>query len=187
MEITGQVLSIIGALLCILSFQIKKNKPYFITQIAAGLCFATSYIFFGALSAALLNAVNVIRCLILTSRKIKKDGIYLIILIFTYALCGLLGILVFDMPDGVNAAVFTVAVILTTLANIAATFSFWTRDGKKIRIVQASIVSPCWIFNNCVVGSIGGTLCEIFNMISIIVSFIRYGFNGFENEKNDIK
>lgn len=185
MEIAGQAISILAALLSIVAFQIKKNKPYFIMQIVIGVCFATSYVFLGALSATLLNVVNLVRGVIMARKKGKNDKLYLIILNVLYTACGLLGILVFPMPNGINRTVFIAAVIATVLANIAGTLSYWTHDGKKIRIVQAAFVSPCWIFNNCVVGSVGGVACEIFNMISIGISFARYGINGFENEDNE--
>ncbi len=185
MQEIGQALSILGAVLSIIGFQIKKNKPYFAMQIAIGVCFALSFTFLGSLSAALLNIVNIARSTLLSNKKTAGKKPYLLMLNVMYLTIGLLGIFVFSMPSGVNRMIFIFAVIATVLGNIAGTLSYWTRDGKKIRIVQLSFVSPCWIFNNCVVGSYGGVACEVFNMISIIVSFIRYGVNGFERANGE--
>jgi hypothetical protein len=58
----------------------------------------------------------------------------------------------------------------------------WTRDGKKIRISQMAVVSPFWLLYDLLipVPSIGGILCEVFNMASVIISFIRFKKTGFD-------
>ena len=56
----------------------------------------------------------------------------------------------------------------------------WLNDGKYIRYFQVAAQSPIWIVYNIFNFTLGGILCESFNMISTIVSFIRYGKEGFE-------
>jgi hypothetical protein len=41
------------------------------------------------------------------------------------------------------------------------------------------MISPIWIINNAYYGSIGGVVCECFNMASALVSFIRFRRTGY--------
>ena len=61
------------------------------------------------------------------------------------------------------------------------TVAMWTHNGKTMRIAQLCLVSPMWIVNNIYYFSIGGILCEVFNMVSVIISFVRFGKTGYDN------
>ncbi len=185
MELAGQILGITGAILSIIGFQIKKNKPYYIVQTIIGLCFALSFVCLQSIVSALLNITNILRGAILAGGKKFRHNAYLIGLNVLYIGFGLLGIFLFPPREGVNPVIFYIATSLSVLANIAGTLSYWTRSGKNIRLVQLSIVSPCWLFNNIVVSSWGGVITEIVNMGSVIVSLIRYGINGFETAQTE--
>ena len=62
------------------------------------------------------------------------------------------------------------------------TFILWGRNGRHIRVAQLCFVSPIWLFNNTVTGSIGGIITEVFGIVSVVISFLRYGWNGFEDD-----
>ena len=49
---------------------------------------------------------------------------------------------------------------------------FWGHE-TGMRILQFTFVSPAWLVYNFFMHSIGGILCEIFNMTSILVYFVR--------------
>ena len=66
------------------------------------------------------------------------------------------------------------------IMQIAYTVATWKNDGKIIRTVRLYAVTPAWLSYNIVMFSIGGIICEGFNIISIIVSFIRHRKDGFE-------
>ena len=72
--------------------------------------------------------------------------------------------------------------MLTLIAQVTSTFAMWTRDGKKIRISQLAVVSPLWLLYDLLIPtpSIGGILCEVFNMASVVISFIRFKKTGFD-------
>jgi hypothetical protein len=59
-------------------------------------------------------------------------------------------------------------------AQLVGTLAMWSRNGKTIRVLQLFCVSPLWLIHNIFVFSIGGILCEVFNLGSIIVSLIRF-------------
>ena len=47
-------------------------------------------------------------------------------------------------------------------------------------IAQIAMISPIWIVNNVYYGSIGGVVCELFNMLSVLVSFLRFRKSGYD-------
>ena len=72
--------------------------------------------------------------------------------------------------------------ILVTAAQLVGTYAMWDRNGKKLRILQFFVVSPCWLTHNIVAFSIGGIITEAVNLGSVIVSVLRFGINGFVEE-----
>ena len=60
------------------------------------------------------------------------------------------------------------------------TVLMWRGNGKHIRYGQFFVSSPSWIIHNIFNFSLGGILCEVFMMLSVVISFIRYGKDGFE-------
>ncbi|MGN1096169.1 MAG: YgjV family protein, partial [Eubacteriales bacterium] len=72
--------------------------------------------------------------------------------------------------------------ILPFIGAVGSTFVMWTRDGKKIRISQLFLLSPLWLIYDAINGSVGGVLCEIFNITSVIISFIRFRKAGYDKE-----
>ena len=74
---------------------------------------------------------------------------------------------------------------LTYLTLEIMTFLMWKGNGKHIRYGQFFISSPSWIIHNIFNFSLGGILCEVFMMASVVISFIRFGKDGFEKgDKN---
>ena len=70
--------------------------------------------------------------------------------------------------------------ILLLVAQAGGTLAMWTRNGKTIRIAQLSMISPIWIVNNVFYFSIGGILCEVFNMLSVVISMLRFRKTGYD-------
>ena len=58
---TAQIIGIIGMILAFISFQLKKNRNFFICQAASGAAFAISFFMLGSYTAALLNSFNILR------------------------------------------------------------------------------------------------------------------------------
>lgn len=172
-EIAAQIFGIFGLIFSALSYQEKNNKRFFVEQGLAGLMFFINFALIGAASAALFNMTNLVRGAIF-SKKEKKlwdlitvSGLYTIC--FVFSVC-----LIRDNPF----QIFLSALTYFTLEIM--TFLMWKRNGKHIRYGQFFISSPSWIVHNIFNFSLGGILCEIFMMTSVVVSFIRYGKDGFE-------
>ena len=172
-NIIAQVLGIFGMLAAMISYQCKTNKNYFIFQGLSGAFFSAQFILIGAWAGLIFNAYNIVRALAYQSKKAKSVAcvVGLECLVLTAAM---ISIFVFKEAWWL--------VSFTLIAQITGTFAMWTRDGKKIRISQMAVVSPFWLLYDLLipVPSIGGILCEVFNMASVMISFIRFKKTGFD-------
>ena len=172
-EIIAQILGIFGMLAAIFSYQCKTNRNYYIFQGLSGVFFSIQFIMIGAWAGLVFNAYNIIRAVIYQSKKAKS--VYCIVLLEAMVVAAtLLSIFAFKETWWL--------VLFTFIAQAAGTFSMWTRNGKTIRIFQLAVVSPFWLLYDLLIPtpSIGGILCEVFNMVSVIVSFIRFKKSGFD-------
>ena len=171
--IIAQTLGIFGMLAAMISYQCKKNKNYFIFQGLSGAFFSAQFILIGAWAGLIFNAYNIVRALAYQSKKARSVGcvVGLECLVLTAAM---ISIFVFKEAWWL--------VSFTLVAQVTGTFAMWTRDGKKIRISQMAVVSPFWLLYDLLipVPSIGGILCEVFNMASVVISFIRFKKTGFD-------
>ena len=174
-EIIAQGFGIIGMIVTFLSFQEKNNKKFFIKQGLAGLMFFLNFIIIGAVSAALFNLTNLVRGAILSKNDHKMWRV--IFIVGLYTACFLFALTTI-MGNGFQ--IFLSALTCTTL--IIMTVLMWKGNGKHIRYAQFLLSSPSWIVHNIFNFSLGGLICEIASMISVIISFIRYGKDGFEKE-----
>ena len=172
-NIVAQVLGIFGMLAAMISYQCKTNKNYFIFQGLSGAFFSAQFILIGAWAGLIFNAYNIVRALAYQSKK-ARSVVCVISLEILVVIAAAMSVFVFKEAWWL--------VSFTLIAQITGTFAMWTRDGKKIRISQMAIVSPFWLLYDLLipVPSIGGVLCEVFNMASVIISFIRFKNTGFD-------
>ena len=171
-DIIAQTLGIFGMLCAMLSYQCKTNRNYFIWQGMSGVFFSAQFIMIGAWAGLVFNAYNIVRAIIYQSKKSRSIGV--IILLETLVVAATLtSIFVFKEAWWL--------VLLTFIAQATGTFSMWTKNGKTIRIAQLAVVSPFWLLYDALIPtpSVGGILCEVFNMASVLVSFIRFKKTGF--------
>ena len=173
LDLVAQICGIVGFILSVFSFQAKKNKNFFIFQGIGGLFFFLNFIFIGAISAALFNVVNLLRGFLLS--KNDKKIFKLAIIEISFAAC-----FIFSLTTMLDNPLQIFLSALTWFALAAMTVFMWKGNGKHIRYFQFFFVSPAWLIHIVFNFTLGGILCEAFNMLSVIVSFIRYGKDGFE-------
>lgn len=179
MDTIAQILSIISCAAIIFSFQLKNNRQLFLVQTFAALGFGLSYLFLGALDGFLINTLCFINTVLLLNKKLKKTPI-LIAICMAFPIISSIAPLTYTGVWSVSKILETVFSYLIAFAQIAYTIATWKDDGKIIRTVRMFFATPAWLGYNIVVFSLGGIICEAFNVISIIISFIRYGKNGFD-------
>lgn len=173
-NILAQVFGLIGLVIIVSSFQCKKNKFFFLFQGIGSFMFFLNFILISAYAGALFNLVNLIRGL-LFSKEDKKLW-KLILVELSYTACFIFS-LTLIRGEGIMAFV---SALLPYVALVAMSVLMWKGNGTHIRIFQVTLMSPAWIVHNIFNFSIGGILCESFNMLSTIISFVRYGKDGFE-------
>ena len=173
-EIISQIFGIIGLVIIVLSFQCKKNRNFFFLQAIGSFMFFVNFIMINAYAGALFNLTNLVRGFLFSNEDKKVWKLALVIALYT--VCFVFSVI---LIWGNWFMIFIASLPYVTL--VAMSVFMWMANGKYIRYFQVSLMSPAWIIHNIFNFSLGGILCESFNMISTIISFIRYGKNGFEN------
>ena len=167
-----QLVGYVGTAAALISFQCKKNRNYFIFQTLCSIAFTVQFALLSSWAGMLFNIFSIARGVIFALGDKCKKLFYLFIMEISFAASSILSVLFFG-------EVWWIAVVLF-VAQGSSTLAMWSRNGKTIRIVQISLASPLWIVNNVYYASIGGVVCEIFNIISVIVSFIRFNKTGYD-------
>ena len=172
-EIMAQAFGIIGLIIIVYSFQCKENKNFFLMQGIGSFMFFINFIMIGAYAGTFFNLTNLVRGL-LFSKNDKKLWKLLLLYTFCFAFSVFL-------VKGDIFKIFISALPYVTL--IIMSILMYKGNGKHIRIFQFALMSPSWIVHNIFNFSLGGIICETFNMLSVLLAFIRYGKDGFEEER----
>lgn len=169
-EIIAQAIGLTGAVFLIFSFQIKNELKFFIFQSIGSGLFLINYLMLSAWAGVLISIMSVTRSLLAPFLSGKKRYILIPLVLIIPIIAG------FFIYQGVET-------ILMIAAYCVFTVAMFTKNSKLIRITQLFFASPLQLIHNAIIFSIGGILCESFNIISIIVSFFRIGFKNFENKE----
>ncbi len=166
-----------GAAICsTLSFQQKENKRLFFLQLMASAFFGIQYILLGFWSGPVFNAIACVRSMILYKGGKMAENKKLEIGILGALAVAYICILIF---------LHEWQATFSFLAMSISTISMWSKSGKKIRLVQMFVISPCWIVFDILSGSIAGLVSETIAVCSVIISIMRYGINGFDEGKKN--
>lgn len=164
-DFAGQVTSIIAMALIILSFQFKRRSMYYTMQIAGNVVFAISFLLFWNVGACLMNAIGIVRGIIMICLGNKRQT-WVLVLINLLFVAGT----VFAGTVGGGGW----ACVVSLIPQLAGTFSMWYGSDNAIRWIQLCIISPLWLVNNIVISfSLGGIICEVFSMVSAAIYLIR--------------
>ena len=161
-----------GMIFALLSYQFRKNKIFFLLQAACAIAFALQFALLHSYAAVLMNIVAILRGLIFAARDRFRSPVYHILLQVLFAGSCLACCLFFSEK-------WWIALLLAA-ALCGGTWVMWSGNGKRIRLAQLFLISPLWIVNNVYYGSVGGTVCELFNMGSALVSLIRFRKTGYD-------
>lgn len=177
-NILAQIFGLIGLFIIVSSFQCKKNRNFFLLQGIGSLMFFLNFIMISAVAGALFNLTNLIRGFLFSKEDKKVWKLCLVLMCYTVCFAFSLVLAWGDWFE-----IFISALPFVTLCMMSVLM--WIGNGFHIRVFQVSLMSPAWIVHNIFNFSLGGILCESFSMISTIVSFVRYGKDGFERaDKN---
>ncbi len=166
-EMIGQIFGIFGLLAFFLSFQCKNSTKLIFVQGIGGLLFFINFLLIGAYGGALFNLTILVRGIL----YMKKDGKLwrplAVEILFTVAYIYSLYLVRNDILQ----------IVLTTLPYISLlvmSILMWKENGNRIRYFQICALSPSWLIHNIFNFTIGGILAEVFNILSAVVSLIRF-------------
>ena len=122
----------------------------------------------GQPSAALYNIISAIFSIMCMNEKLKtKINFAIIVALFIIA--------TYFTYENWWSLVLMSAVILTA-------YTMMFKSGSFIRYLRVFYISPVWLINNTIICfSIGGLICEVITITSVIISFIRFRKTGFED------
>ena len=167
-----QLIGYVGTACALISYQCNKNRNYFLFQMGCAIAFTVQFTLLSSWAGMLLNVFSIMRGIIFAlGDKCKKIG-YLILTEFCFLASCIAAPVFFGEKWWISALLF--------IAQGGGTLAMWTRNGKTIRIFQLCMISPLWILNNVYYASIGGVICEVFNITSVVVSFVRFRKTGYD-------
>lgn len=167
-EIIAQSIGMVAAVIAISSFQCRSTKKLFLLQCISAFLFTTHFLLLGAYAGFAQNGLGFLRAVFLYNREREwaRSPFVFWGLMVSFVLCG--------------AVTFeNIFSLLPVAAMLVSTIFMWTGDGKKLRTAQLFAVSPLWLTYNITVFSISGILTESFNIVSVIISFLRMRKKGF--------
>lgn len=167
MDVITQIIGILGMIFAVISFQYKKNTHFFIMQGIVNCLFFVHFLLLGQPAGAFMNLLGLFRSICLNVKKLR-NVVSEIVLILCF-----IAVTIIFYENWLT--------ILILVAQLTGTVAYWLDNGKVIRICQLAISSPAWLIHNAINFSIGGILAEVFNIVSTIVSLVRFRKTGFES------
>lgn len=171
-DIIAQAIGIIAMVFVILSFQGKNAKQVIACQMIGCILFIVNFLMLKLYVGAMMNIIATFRAIVYVNKeKFRADSpawpaVISAMCVGAYVLT----FTVFETPFTPGNAVLQ---LLPVVANTIATIAFHTGSAKWIRRLGV-ICSACWLTYNGIGKAIGGILCEVFSLGSILIGFLRY-------------
>ena len=160
--IIGQLLGVVAIILGIISYQVKTDKKLLFVLMLNGAVFAVHYYLLGAMPAAVMNTIGVVRNIVYYRKDKKFYNPVLIPAIFA-VIMGVMGLLSWQGPESI--------LVIAGLVINTVCVSF-----KNLQNIRKSILvtSPMVLVYDAYAGSIGGVIYEAMVVVSSIIGIIRY-------------
>ncbi len=159
--------------LFIFSYQIRSNRWLFLLQLLGSALFCLQFFLLDAISGCLSLAVNILRNALMMK---YNDWGWVRRKWCPAAVAALFTIVLYITWNGpVSLLAFT--------ASVTSTFAYWSDSPRRIRMVNLVCASPCWLVYDVIVHSFGGIVSESITILSILVSFVRFGWKGLERKE----
>ena len=171
-KLIAQLIGFISTALFLLSFQFKKNKTLFALQLGSFAVYIVHYFLLGAITGCFTMAINTARCVVMFFFNDKKWA----------AWKGWLGVfLVLYMVNTILTWEGLIS-LLPFAGSVAVMFAYWSRNLRKIRVVNFVLGSPTWLIYDVFTHSIAGIVSESLCMLSILISVIRFGWKALDTQ-----
>lgn len=161
--IIGQCASVVGMILTVSSFQMKTRKTIILFQMMGSSFFLISYFLLGSWTGVYMNVVYLARDIVFYFQNDKswaRKKTWLYVFLLGSIVAGVLGYKnVIDLLPIIGACFSTIAMYM--------------QRENMLRLLNM-VASPCWLVYNISLLSSGGIICELFNLISLVVGLVRY-------------
>ena len=168
----AQAVSLLGLACNVASYQQKKKRTLILCQLFGGLLFTLHFLMLGKHIGAMMNGIGMIRAVVFSigfSGK-RVERIWMGVFIVLFLACYPLSFVISGQEIG---AWIMLVELLPVISMCLSTVSFTMSNAGKIRLLSL-ICSPLWLVYNIVGHSLGGVLCELLAIGSIILGIIRH-------------
>lgn len=175
-ELIAQIIGLGGMAVSILSYQGKAKKTVIFMQLIGAFLFTINYAMLGATIGALTNIIGFIRAVVyINKEKFHAEHVgWLIGFILAFVLMYPSAFLLFNKEPTAKNLILE---LFPVIGMCAGTVGYHLKEAKHVRRL-ALIGSPCWLVYNIASFTIGGILCEVFSLISIIIGMLRLDRKG---------
>ena len=168
-DLAAKLFGIIGLVTYILAFQCKSSRKLIFISLCSDFSYAIQMFllggYTGCLTLVIASVYGLIQCCY--GKKWAMWSGWRWVFAALYALSSILTWENFFS-------------ILPFIGATTVTFSNWTRNGRIIRIFRLFVIAPVWLTYDFYAGSLSGTVCQIFGIVSILVSIYRHGWKGLD-------
>ena len=156
-----QAIGFVGVALSLISFQFKDYQKLMWLRVICELVFALQYFLLGGYTGMATNLLSCVTNTVYRERIKKNKGtrVFQIVFVCLFALVGVL-----TWHGWIS--------LLVIFAKSISSFANGLGDNKKIRFLNL-IVMSLWIAYDVAVFSIGGVVCDLLTITSIIIAFFR--------------
>ncbi|MCB8888237.1 YgjV family protein [Vreelandella malpeensis] len=157
MALMGQLCGFVALVMCVLAFANKNDDKLMTLLISANVAFMLQFVFLSSWTAAVLTALVIVR--IALARRFPGS---------LKVMAGVLG-------ASAVAAILTWQSPVDTFAVLAAalgTPAMFLLKGVMLRVFLG-LAAFCWMMNNLLIGSIGGTLAEALVVVTNVITIVR--------------
>ena len=171
-DFLAQATGIIAMGFNVFSYQCKSQKGLVTCQLFGTLLFAINYFMLGAVVGGFLDLIGAFRSVVFMFRKkFRADSIYWVVFFCAfYVLTYILNFTVFGETFTIKTCLLE---ILPVVSMITSTIAFYVGNAAVTRKL-GYITSPTWLIYNFVIVAIGGIVCEVLCLCSVIIGIIRY-------------
>ena len=171
-DLIAQAIGLVAMAFIVLSFQQKTPRRAIVFQMLGCILFSVNFGMLGALVGMCLDIIGTFRALVYSNReKFHADHPgWLVFFILLYLISYVLNFTLFGVEFTLGRGALE---LLPVIGMTATTISFRLQNTKLIRLF-GFISSPCWLTYNLVNMAVGGVICEVFSLCSIVIGLIRY-------------
>lgn len=179
-EIIAQIIGVIALFANVLSYQQKKQRTVILYQLVGSFLFAIHFFPLGGYVGGMLNGIGVVRAWIYANKeKTHAESRWWLL---TFSLVSVaVYVCSFTLFGTEPTFPNFVIELLPVIGMVVSTVGFSMKDAKAIRRL-ALIVSPLWLIYNCINFTLGGIICEVISLISIVSGTLRLDIKRKANE-----